>query len=236
MSIQVASIIFNDSSSRFNKDLTDYLQRNLEQAIKRGGLSFKYKIAQPSDLPDLRQKGVKRLPAMLIGNAPFVGVPSIIQEIQKRIRTSRVVVQAKTPEEEVRDFHTQLLTAGVTKNAEGKFEVKEKNDDDESENLSAQLQSKFNSEIQKRGSSIGHGGDKQSASQNQPSRRATQDNDETDYNMRPARAHPRSNNVASNDPMADAYKSLQNISRGASGEDAQDDALMGTLLDRMGME
>jgi hypothetical protein len=233
MSLKAASIIFADSASRFNKDLTDYLQRNIETAIRRGGLSFIFKIARPSDISDLRQKGVKRLPAMLIDNVPYVGVPSIIQEIQKRIRTNKTVALEKTADEEVRDYHTQIL-GNIVKNAEGKLEVKDRDDDDDTETMSAQLQSKFNKEIQKRGNSIGHG-DVQS---NQPSRQSTRDNDENNYNAR-SNARPRANNInvpTNDDPMADAFASLKNISKGASGEDAQDDALMGTLLARMGME
>jgi hypothetical protein len=231
MSLQSASVIFADSSSRFNKELTDYLHRNIENGIRRGCLSFNFKIARPADLPGLRQKGVKRLPAMLIGNKPFVGVPAIIQEIQTRIKTSKTVAAGRTDDEIVRDYHTKVL-GNVVKNAEGKLEVKDKDDDDDIDTLPAQLQAKFNKEIQKRGKSIGHD-ETQQATQTQPSRRMTQDNDEYNYNARP---NKRQNNINSNDHMADAHESLQRISRGATGDDAQDDALMGTLLSRMGME
>ena len=229
MTLQAASIIFADSASRFNKDLTDYLKRNIETANRRGGLSFIFKIARPTDISNLRQKGVKRFPAMLINDKPFVGVPSIIQEIQKRIRTNKSIVLDKTADEEIRDYHTQIL-GNIVKNAEGKLEVKDRDDDDDKETMSAQLQSKFNKEIQKRGHSIGHG----ETQNNQPSRQATRDTEETNYNTRGHQ--PRANNVNIDDPMADAKESLRRISKNATGEDAQDDALMGTLLARMGME
>ena len=230
MSLQAASIIFADSASRFNKDLTDYLKRNIETAIRRGGLSFIFKIARPTDLSNLRQKGVKRFPAMLINDEPYVGVPAIIQEIQKRIRTNKTVALDKTADEEIRDYHTQIL-GNIVKNAEGKLEVKDRDDDDDKETMSAQLQAKFNKEIQKRGNSIGHG----ETQNNQPSRQATRDTEETNYNVR-SNQRPRANNVNIDDPMADAKESLRRISKNATGEDAQDDALMGTLLARMGME
>ena len=169
---------------------------------------------------------------MLIDNVPYIGVPSIIQEIQKRIRTNRNIAMEKTADEEVRDYHTQIL-GNIVKNAEGKLEVKDRDDDDDQENMSAQLQAKFNKEIQKRGTSIGHG----DAQQNQPSRQTTRDNDDTNYNTR-QQTRPRANNITvqENDPMADAHAALRRISKNTSGEAAQDDALMGTPLARMGME
>jgi hypothetical protein len=231
MSVQSASIIFADSSSRCNKDLTDYLQRNIEFAIRRGGLSFNFKIAKPSDTSNLRQRGIKRLPAMIIANTPYIGTPNIIHEIQNRIRTNKNIAAEKTDEETIRDYHTQVL-GNIVKNADGKLEVKDNDNDDNSDTLPAQLQSKFNEEIQRRGISTTSSNDTQKT---QPSRQSTRDVGNTTYN----RGNQRPNNVASvddADPMAEAFESLKRVSKNAAGEEAQDDALMGTLLARMGME
>lgn len=248
MVLQAASIVFNDSASQFNKDLTDFLARNLETAIRKGGITFQFKIAKPADLAGLRQMGVKRLPAMLINNKPYVGVPDIIAEIRSRVKNSRQTAPEKSEEEVIRDYQMAAL-GNITKDAEGRLQVHDEPEKDETEDLMAS----FNREIQRRGAAIGHGGggeddDEQPRARRppppNPSRTTDRDmggDDDDDEEPRqpparrpaPPRQRPRDDNI-DNPAMDDAFESLRAIGRNATKEDAQDDQMMAALLGRMG--
>jgi hypothetical protein len=136
----------------------------------------------------------------------------------------------------------------VTKDAEGRFQIQDDPEKDESDELKAA----FNREIARRGASIGHGGDQDDNNTRMhrppptnPSRDTDFDYDDDDHQPQPAyqpaqqrtrappRPNPRADNL-DNPAMADAYESLRNISRNATGEDAKDDEMMASLLDRMG--
>ncbi len=254
MVLQAASVVFNDSASQFNKDLTDFLKRNLETAIRKGGLSFQFKIAKPADLAGLRQMGVKRLPTMLINNKPFVGVPNIIAEIRARVKNSRNVAPEKSEDEIVREFQMAAL-GNITKDADGRFQIHDEPEKDESESL----MSAFNREIQRRGAAAGHGegddndDDQQSRMRRppppQPSRTTDRDmggdDDDDDDDDRSRRRQPRPRAPPPRQPrqpradnldnpaMADAFESLRAIGRNATKEDVQDDQMMAALLDRI---
>ncbi len=245
MVLQSASIVFNDSASQFNKDLTDFLRRNIETAVRKGGITFQFKIAKPSDLAGLRRKGIKRLPAMTIGKNYYIGVPDIIGEIRKRVKTSRHEAAVKTEEEIVRDYQMSAL-GDIKKDAEGKFVINEEPEKDDSESL----MSAFNRELQRRGAAAGHGNpDEDDEDRNRrqrparPSRDVENDLEEEEEEERPRKRRPaarrdmpqqpRSDNL-DNPGMAEAMDSLRRIGRHATGDDAQDDAMMATLLGRMG--
>ncbi len=246
MVLQSASIVFNDSASQFNKDLTDFLNRNLETAIRKGGITFQFKIAKPADLAGLRQMGVKRLPAMLINNKPFVGVPDIIAEIRARVKNSRQTAPEKSEDEVIRDYQMQAL-GNVTTDKDGKFQIHDEPEKDDKEDLMAA----FNREIQRRGATAGHNNREDDDEQpvmrrpppKQPSRTTERDmgNDDDEDEMMahqqprrpPARPQPRADNI-DNPSMTDAFESLKAIGRNATGEDMQDDQMMAALLDRMG--
>ncbi len=248
MVLQSASIVFNDSASQFNKDLTDFLSRNLETAIRKGGITFQFKIAKPADLAGLRQLGVKRLPAMLINNKPYVGVPDIIAEIRSRVKNSRQTAPEKSEDEVIRDYQMQAL-GNITTDKEGKFQIHDEPEKDDTEDL----MSAFNREIQRRGAAAGHssGGNNDDDEHprvrrpppGQPSRTTDRDmggdDDDDDSPARqpakrapPPRQQPRADNI-DNPDMSDAFESLKSIGRNATKEDAQDDQMMAALLGRM---
>jgi hypothetical protein len=239
MVLQSASIIFNDTCSRFNKDLVDYLRRNIETAIRKGGVTFQFKIAQTADLAGLRRRGIKALPAMIIGNQNFVGVPDIVAELRKRVKNSSGEVATKTDEEIINDYQMQsLYDNNVKKNSDGKFDVTNEPDKDESEELKAAL----NREIRRRGASAGHGEEeddepKQTRARN-PSRNTARDDEfEMEDDAPPPRRRPANQQRPDNleeDKMDEARQSLRRIGKNATGDDVQDDTMMQALLDRMG--
>jgi hypothetical protein len=244
MTSQVANIIFNDSASKFNRDLVEFLKRNIDIAIRKGRLSFSFKIAQPNELPGLRAKGITRLPAMTVGSKTFVGVPDIIEEIRKVVRTSKGTAPVKTEDEIVRDYQMSAI-GRVTKDHEGKLVVHD-NDDDvlKTEDLSA----KVHQEAQRRG--LNKDGEYMGNQHNRPTntdRGAERDDDNYEAPMRPRQndntdrreivtrmqTQPRADNLADNPGMGDAFDAMRRIGRTATGEDKQDDDMMATLLARM---
>jgi len=243
--MQSASIIFNDSASQFNKDLTEFLKRNLEVAIKRGQLSFHFKIAKPADLSQLREMGVRKLPAMLIEKTHYVGVPVIIEEIRRRVRNSKQVAPEKTEEEIIREFQMSAL-GNVKKDADGKFKFDD--DADKGDSESAGLMSAFNREISRRGTTLStnkngsevNGPKNIEESAQKPSRNQINDFDDDSLPAKPIiqkragpKPVPRSDNI-DNPSMNDAYESLKRIGgKNTTSDDAQDDVMMTALLNRM---
>lgn len=245
MVFQVASIVFNDTASKYNQDLTQFLRRNLELAIRKGKLSFQFKIAKPVDITELRKMGVKRLPAMIIGQNSFIGVPNIIEEIRKRVKTSHTEAPEKSEDEIVRDFQMKAL-GKIKKDADGKLQVEEDEPEADGEN-STQLLSKLNQEIARRGASIGHGDAEENTrartvANRQPARNQERDADDDDMpNVPPPRRQnapaptPMRPDNLDNPQMQDALESLQRIGgKHANKDDMQDDMMMATLLNRMG--
>ena len=246
MVLQSASIVFNDSASQFNKDLTDFLGRNLEIAIRRGGLSFQFKIAKPADLSELRQMGVKKLPAMIINSKSYIGVPDIIAEIRSRVKNSKQVAPTKSEEEIINEYQMGELWGNATKDADGKIQLNDTPDEDDSDSLMANV----NKEMARRGPSMGYTANEDDDKQRmrrppappKPSRAAEQDMDEDEPTPRPKTKNKprplqqRPDNI-DNPGMADAFASLNNIrSRNATSEDARDDEMMAALLGRLGGE
>jgi hypothetical protein len=245
----VATIYFNDSASRFNKDLVDFLRRNLEKAVRQGRLSFSFKIAQTNELADLRKSGIKRLPAMIIGKTTRIGVPDIIEEIRSRVQNSKAPAVAKTEEEIVREYQIAAL-GNIQKDADGKLVVHE--DQNENEDMNKEdLQHRLQKEMERRGLSQGGAGTAEPADPlnrmrptpppRPPDRNADRDDDFEDRRPPPVtmgyaqplnRPPPRADNI-DNVGMADAFAALNRVGRNATREDAADDALMRTLLEKI---
>jgi len=141
---KILTIIFNDNSSKYNRDLIDFLRRNIENAIVKGRITFNFKIAEMSELESLREKGITRLPAMTVDNEIYIGVPEIINEIRKKIKTSKQKALPKTDDEILNDYNFRAL-GDVKKDPTGKFIIKEDEDTDE-----LNLQSKMNAEVERR--------------------------------------------------------------------------------------
>lgn len=247
MPLSVATIYFNDNAGRFNKDLVDFLRRNLEKSIRQGRLSFSFKIVQTANQPELTSKGITRLPAMVLGRTIKIGVPSIIEEIRKCVESSKKVATPKTEEEIVREY--QLAALGdIKKDADGKIVI----NDQEDENMDKEdLQRKAQAEMQRRGlaqagAANGEPADrfKQQPAPRQPDRTAARDDDFEDRRPPPVtqgggyatprnQPGPRADNI-DNPQMADAFAALGRVGRNATAEDRKDDELMATLLAKIG--
>lgn len=225
-------IIFNNSPSKFNKDLIDFLQRNLPKANVKGNMHFTFQIAKPNDLVALRNKGVKKLPVMFIASSTIVGVSDIIDEIRNRIKNTKNEAKIKSDDELIHDHQMNSMFDGAIRSTDGKMTFKDDNDapdDDFARDLAANGQKEMN----RRGITKQDTND-HNQRVHQPMRRdnVTQDYDEPI--RRNSHNNQRNNNLTDNNDMSDVFQSIQNT-KVAGKEAAQDDAMMAALFANQGM-
>lgn len=230
MVVQTAELFFNDAPSRYNKDLTDFLERNIQTIITKGQIMFRFKIAKGKELSRLRSRGISRLPAMVLQNKPFIGVPIIVEELRKRVKRSKTVAAVKSEEEVLADYFQKTL-GNIQYDDEGKHIIPI---DDDSDGDEPDLLNAYNAEVQRRGS--GDRGAHRGASRNAPSkpdRMAVQDNDYDESYAAPPRQQrpPRQNNV--DEPEAGNPIAVLNQLTSKNKKSSQDDDMMRTLLERM---
>jgi hypothetical protein len=147
MGVQIVQLILEGSPSSINKQLLEFIKRNLRDIITRGQVRLKFKVAKPSDTPKLKARGVKKLPAMLLpGGKSCEGRVEIAQWLISTVKNSRQVAAPKSDEEVLRDYYTSELTKGRDEN--GAFNDAD-DDDDGLPDLSGALQK----ELERRGTS-----------------------------------------------------------------------------------
>ena len=122
MTILVAEIYVNDSPTKHNRDLTSYLFRNLQVVIYKGRIKFRFKKIKPREFTQLREMGIKALPAMIIGGKKYVSVPIIIEEIQNRVKTSQKTASVKTDDEMLNDYFKREI-GDPQKGLDGKIDI-----------------------------------------------------------------------------------------------------------------
>jgi hypothetical protein len=233
MALLITELIFNDTPSKYNKDLVDFLSRNIETIIKKAKIQFKFKITRPDELEKLRQRGIKRLPAMIIDKQPYIGVPIIVEELRKRVKRSKTTAAPKSEEEVLQEYYISTL-GNIKQDNDGKLVVPN-DDDDDDDDQEIDLGTIFKKEMEKRGSN----NKQQSKYTNRdnpqkPDRYAIQDDDyesTTPQTIQQKGNRPRMDNIDNNedDPIATLNKM-----KPKNGEQAADDNMMRALLERMG--
>jgi hypothetical protein len=226
MVVQTAELVFNDNPSKYNKDLTDFLKRNISTIITKGQIRFRFKIAKASDLTALRQRGIKRLPAMILHDQPYIGVPVIVEELRTRVKKSKQTASPKS-EDEVLDEYYRKTLGNLKKDVDGKHIIPDDDDDDDDDDGVVDLGSKYHKEISRRNpvDDVNH----RTAPRNappKPDRLAVQDDD---FNERIPPA--RKNNVAEKN-AGDPIATLDSM-KPKNGEQADEDNMMRTLLERI---
>lgn len=228
MVLKAASLIFNDSSSPFNKELIEFLRRNLESVILKCSIMFHFKIAKAAELKELKDMGITRLPAMTIGKDHYIGVPNIVSELRNRVKLNTDTAAMKTDDEILRDFQISAL-GDVKKNSDGQFVIND-NDDDEDKDKN-ELMSAFNKEIARRTGNTAPNENKLKPTRpNQETSRPSQPSHQNNSNH----SKQKNNRESREDNVDDAMQSLKNIRKSTSSDDAQDDNMMEALLARMG--
>jgi hypothetical protein len=224
MELKIAKIIFNDSPSKFNKELITYIDSNLDSAIRKGRLNFQYEIAAPSKLSELRDLGINILPAMIVEESTFSGVASIIKEIRKRINSAKTLVASKTDDEIIREFQENAL-GDYQVDSNGKVKFLDDADDEKDE--SASLMNKYSNEMKKRNSS---------------SNNSNNNNNNNNEQIKNANIKPSRNQIDSevDDYKISNYSKPNNISSynndNDEPSDMQDDLLLEQLMEKINGE
>jgi hypothetical protein len=233
MVLKLAELVFNDKPSKFNKDLTEFLKRNIETIVMKGQLKFRFKIAAAGDMHVLRDRGITHLPAMIIDKQNFVSVPSIIGELQKRVKTSRGVAPPKNDDEVVMEYlHKEI--GDVKQDSEGRI-MAENLDQEDEESVGNKLMDTFHQAVERRNTETPKN---KRGMQPPPPQHPTRDmNADDDFGMhvrppianQPVRAGmpARPDNI---DQVGDPYRALGNI----KSEHKADDDMMRALLERLG--
>jgi hypothetical protein len=229
-----AEVIFNDTPSRRNKDLTNFLRDNLEQIILKAQLKFQFRIVRSRDHSDIRQRGIKKLPAMVIKGQCIEGCPDIIAQIRHMIKNSKSIAKPKTTEEILDDHYREAL-GGFRRDSDGKFVIEDQEEVYDSNNTN--LVAKAAEEAEKRGLAYGQKSSNKSADRlrrEQPARPSR--NIERDLgHYEEIDAGPRHNNLSQNLSMEEnPLESLARVRQRANPQQQRDDDLMHSLISRIG--
>jgi hypothetical protein len=231
--LQVAEVIFNNTRSQINKDLTEFLKRNLKPIILRASVQFKFTIAHKDDLPAMRDNGIKRLPVMIINNKHYTSVPMIITELQKRVKHSKTVAAPKSEAEVLSDYFKHEL-GDIKTDRDGKIDTSKFADDDE-EDMGSKLTEAAMKEVSRRNIKSDNTVYRQQPIKFEETRSNQYDagpNRNTGNPRSTGRQSERNDNVQrdAGDPMR-ALNSMQ-----SRGERSPDDDLVAALLDKIGAD
>jgi hypothetical protein len=220
MALRLAEIYTSDKPTKNNKDLFDYLNRNLETAVMNGGIKFKFCVTDQSGLNELRDKGITRLPAMRLSNKNTIGVPAIISVLRDAVKTNKKPAAPKSEEEVLSDYFKSQI-GDIKKDADGKFILPEEKE--ESEFDPPDRTRDIQKALEQREAA---GGKKKQASREAP--------------PKPSRAHIPDNNTKNRQDRQDRQDNVREppitVPKARGGEDAQDDIMMQQLLAKMSQD
>jgi hypothetical protein len=219
-----ATILFLNENSKKNKNLTDQLQSILDPAVRRGRLTFNFKIIAPADAEKAQKYGVTKFPAMLINKKPYQEVSAIMTEIRNRIGQSRGEVAAKSEDEMLHDFQMGEF-ANLKRDAAGNIVDPEGDGHDSGHALQEKMQTAMKQRAEAaRGFAGNKFAEQPSYTPQQQTRR--DDHDIFDHGERPRPAPPRGNNVA---PAGDVFDSIART-RSAEGASHDDDLILNAMF------
>lgn len=111
-------LILRNKSSQINKDLCVFLERNLPNIIVKGNIRFKFILSDSSNIDELKNKGISRLPVLISSNGKhIVGTPDIISYLNDLIKNSKSTAVKKTEEEVVDELFHGVLN--ITRDSDG---------------------------------------------------------------------------------------------------------------------
>lgn len=237
------SIIFYEDDKVKNKELTDYLDKNLKEIITKGKIYFNFIIATENDKDKLDRDGILLLPALLPKNTkPVLGLKNIYKYINYCINNPQSK-KIKTEEEILQEFMDQEIQDGVSKVKDGnKKKLIIKDDESIDEFSNDNINRKIQNEQRKRGlgpndnSSINANMD-ELYTPNRPNNLSEnfnedEDSDEDDNSRNTTESRNRnnnSNNNSRNDPL-NVFNNMQ------TNSGSQDDDMFKSLLEKMNDE
>jgi hypothetical protein len=218
MALRNAKIILLNRANKQNKELLDFIKRNIQDLIRRARLKFSFYCIDQDEVQGYSRKGVRNFPAMQIEGRTFEKSSLIIQELIAFTKTTRQPAVAKSDEEEIDDYLRKEITDGVTKDSSGKF-IQPKEDEDEASKINSEIRSKMIEEEQRRGI---HRAQQQDPTYEPPHRAEPREE------YRPP-MQPRRDNI---DP-GDAVETLARM-HPKSAEEQKDNELLRMLYERVG--
>ena len=219
-----ATILFLNENSKKNKNLTDQLQSVLDPAVRRGRLTFNFKIIALADMEKAQKYGVTKFPAMLLNKKPYQEISAIMTEIRNRISQSRGEVSPKSEDEMLHDFQMGEF-ANLKRDAAGNIIDSEGDGPDAGHALQEKMQTAIK---QRADAARGFAGNKYAEQPSYTPRQQTQrdDHDIFDQGERPRPAPPRGNNIA---PVDDVFGSISRT-RSAAGDGDKDDMILNAMF------
>lgn len=109
--MQVTKIYFADAPSKHNKNLTDYLDDNINDIIINGHISLKFIIATKKVIIELKKKNIKKLPAVINGSTIIVEVPAIKRYFNRQISQNKPPIPPKSADEELHEYMMNNMMA-----------------------------------------------------------------------------------------------------------------------------
>jgi hypothetical protein len=133
-----AQLVFNNSDSKFNKDLVRFFKENLANVITKAGITFHFVVAQKSDIERLNSQGVTKLPILVLPNERIVGTPNIIDYLSSRVQKATPVVP-KSEDQILEDYMSREMMSDV-KRVEKQLVI---NNDEDEEDEKADMSQKI---------------------------------------------------------------------------------------------
>ena len=184
MALRTAKIFVLNRANKQNKELLDFINKNINDIILKGCIKFDFRKIDIDDVDNYSQRGIREFPSMQIDGRIISKPNIIIQELIAHMRANKIVAPPKTDEEVVNDYLREEVTAGVAKDSKGKY-IQPKEEEDEQSKINSEIRSKMIEEEKRRGLL------RAGASEDRPARR---DNDMQEQRQ-PARPVYREDNV-----------------------------------------
>ena len=124
-----AQLVFNNSNSKFNKDLVCFFKENLANVISKAGITFHFVVAKKSDIERLNSQGITKLPVLVMQNERIFGVPNIIDFLSSRIQKAMPTVP-KSEDQILEDYMSREMMSDV-KRVEKQLVINDEDDEDD---------------------------------------------------------------------------------------------------------
>jgi hypothetical protein len=124
-------LIFSNKSSVLNKKLIKFFQMNLF-SLNKSTLVFKFEVADPDNMEQYTDMGVKNYPTLIHNGDQVAGVEKIISYLKSHVDKYNLKIMNKSPTDRVDDFWKQTL-GKVSVDDAGKIESDDDEDDEDND-------------------------------------------------------------------------------------------------------
>lgn len=129
MPFKTATLYLNDNASKYNRDLTTFLDRNIQTIVLKAHIKMDIQIAHKQKLIEIKNQGITSLPAMILDGQRYIGVPSIVNCLKRNVQKRNAPVKKRSEEETMENYMMNELGAKI--NASGQIELPSDTDEEE---------------------------------------------------------------------------------------------------------